>query len=129
MPSLETFMGGVFEEICKDYLWQKYDSLPVQFERACRWWGANPHKKQTEEIDIVAANEEEAIFCECKWRNKEVTEDVLEKLVERSRLVPVKKRYYILFAKKAFSERCRAAAEEKGIRLINFKELCVNIKQ
>lgn len=122
-PSLETFMGKVFEQICIEYLWKEYPTLPVLFTEIGNWWGADPIEKKTEEIDIVAGNKEAAIFCECKWRNREVTEDVLETLIKRSLLVNIPKRYYMVFSKAGFTSRCRETAREKEIFLVSFSEM------
>ncbi|MBQ9395084.1 MAG: ATP-binding protein [Proteobacteria bacterium] len=123
IPTLETYMGKVFEQICVDYMWKEYDNLPVQFTEIGTWWGANRNKKQTEEIDIVATDGNSAIFCECKWRNKTITEDVLQILIERSMLIDMQHRYYILFSKSNFSQECRKAANRLGIQLIQFEEM------
>lgn len=122
-PSLETFMGKVFEQICMEYLWKEYPTLPVLFTEIGSWWGADPIGKKTEEIDIVAGNKEAAIFCECKWRNREVTKDVLETLIKRSLLVNIPERYYMIFSKTGFTSGCREAAREKQIRLVTFSEM------
>ena len=71
------YMGFVFEEISKQYLWQENlrGNLPIDFTDAGRWSGNDPVKKEQTEIDILADNEEnEAIFAECKWRNENVGE-------------------------------------------------------
>ncbi len=123
LPTLETYMGKVFEQICIDYMWKEYDKLPVQFTEIGAWWGSNRTKKQTEEIDIVATDGRSAIFCECKWRNRTITEETLQTLIERSMLVDMAHRYYIVFAKSQFSQECQKAAKRLGIRLICFLEM------
>ena len=69
-PQFSDYMGKVFENICADYLWENYESLPVSYQQIGRWWGANPKLKREEEIDIVAYADNKAILCECKWRNE-----------------------------------------------------------
>ena len=63
------------------------------------------------------------IVIECKWRNKTITEDVLQILIERSMLIDMQHRYYILFSKSNFSQECRKAANRLGIQLIQFEEM------
>ena len=123
VPALETYMGKVFEQICIDYLWKEYDNLPVQFTEIGAWWGSNRTKKQTEEIDIVATDGNSAVFCECKWRNKTITEETLQTLLDRSMLIDMAKRYYIIFSKSDFSPECKKTAKRLGIRLIRFSEM------
>lgn len=123
IPTLDTYMGKVFEQICIEYMWREYDKLPVQFTEIGAWWGANRTKKQTEEIDIVATDGKSAIFCECKWRNKTVTEDILQTLIDRSMLVDVERRYYMIFSKSEYSNECQKTASRLGIQLIQFSEM------
>ncbi len=63
------------------------------------------------------------IVIECKWRNKTITEDVLQTLVERSMLIDMTQRYYILYSKSNFSQECQNAAKRLGIQLIRFEEM------
>ena len=54
-PELSSYMGGVFEDICKQYLWRLLleGKCAVNFTDIGRWWGANPKTKTQEEIDIM----------------------------------------------------------------------------
>lgn len=42
-PELSSYMGGVFEEICKQYLWKLLieGKCAVNFSDIGRWWGAS----------------------------------------------------------------------------------------
>lgn len=121
---LPDFMGQVFERISLEWLWRENKSgrLPFLFEDAGRWWGNNPRKKRQTEIDILAQNSDrEMMFCECKWRNEPMESDVLDRLIERSELFPAKKKCFLLFTKRAFSERLLRKAEQmKDVRLVCF---------
>lgn len=106
-PDLSEYVGrNVFEDICRQYLWKRNNkrSLPFVFINIGRWWGNNPKANRQEEIDIVAVNKNEAIFCECKWKNEQTGMDVYSGLVEKSKLLsaysPVK---YIIFSKSGFT--------------------------
>ena len=121
---IPNYMGSVFEDICMDYLWEVYDTLPVFYNEIVRWWGANPKLKREEEIDIVAANDEEAIVCECKWRNELTDVDIIHTLLERAKLLHYKRCYYYVFSKVGFTEGAKAfAAERQDIKLIEFAEM------
>lgn len=116
-PHLSDYMGAVFEEICKQYLWRLLldGKCAVNFTDIGRWWGTNPKTRQQEEIDIMGAmDKNNAIFCECKWKKEKVDLGVLETLVERSRLFPFKNKYYYLFAKTGFTKGCTERAAELG---------------
>ena len=119
------FMGWVFEDICKEYLWRRNaaGSLCVRFTEIGRWWGNDPIKRSEAEIDIVAPDEENAIFGECKWTNDPISLVELERLDERSRLLRFKNRHLFLFAKRGFSRGCRERAGEMGnVTLVPFTE-------
>ncbi len=124
-PHINEYMGKVFENICADYLLENYTNLPVQFQNFGRWWGNNPKMKREEEIDIVAANNDKAILCECKWRNEKTDKDVLETLLERRKLLPwFNECYYYIFSKSGFTAACQQLANENDkVKLITYKDM------
>lgn len=67
-PELPSYMGGVFEEICKQYLWKLLldGKCAVNFSDLGRWWGTNPKTCTQEEIDIMGTDKDCALFAECK---------------------------------------------------------------
>ncbi|MDR3248794.1 MAG: DUF234 domain-containing protein [Treponema sp.] len=130
-PSLPDYLGSmVFEDICGEFLRRINGkngavSLPFLFTAIGRWWGANPKTKTTEEIDILAFQKKEALFCECKWTAKAVGPDVLEALKEKSLLLSqFSSRHYALFSKSGFTSACKRLAEQAGdTLLIDLKDL------
>lgn len=124
-PHINEYMGKVFENICADYLLENYTNLPVQFQNFGRWWGNNPKMKREEEIDIVAASNDKAILCECKWRNEKTDKDVLETLLERRKLLPwFNECYYYIFSKSGFTAACQQLANENDkVKLITYKDM------
>lgn len=125
--NLSTFMGPIFEEICKQYLWRinRKGKATVTFTELGRWWGGDPETKSETEIDILAiADKNSAIFGECKWTNENVDSSVLETLLKRSRLIPFDKKYYYLFAKNGFTSGCKDKAKDMGnVQLITYEEI------
>ena len=80
-PQLSEYMGAVFEEICKQYLWKLLldGNSPVEFSELGRWWGNDPIEKKQTEIDIMGEQDKQtALFGECKWTNEKVDLGVLE---------------------------------------------------
>jgi len=125
-PQIPAYMGGVFEEICKQYLWRQNiaKQIPFLFTDAGRWWGNNQKKKEECGIDIIAANKDEAIFAECKWTNDRVGADAIDKLIERSELFSYREKYYYLFAKIGFTDSARARADsEHNLTLVNYSDV------
>ena len=116
---LDDYMGNVFEEISKQYLWKLLlaGKLPIEFTSLGRWWGNDPRKKAQTEIDIIGEQDRNsAIFAECKWRNENVDLDVLDTLVDRRELFHYTKVHYFLFSKTGFTKGCMEKAEKMGIR-------------
>jgi len=67
-------------------------------------WGNNPDKKRQKEIDILAVDDENAIFGECKWKNEPTGIGVLNELLEKSGLfTQYKCKHYMLFSKSGFT--------------------------
>lgn len=125
-PELSSYMGGVFEDICKQYLWKLLleGKCTVNFTDLGRWWGANPKTKSQEEIDIMGADKDTVLFAECKWTNEKIDLGVLETLVERSTLFSYKKTYFYLFAKTGFTKGCIDRANEMGnVTLVTYEDI------
>lgn len=126
-PQLSDYMGKVFEEICRQYLWKQLLSgnCPVEFASLGRWWGNNPKEKRQEEIDIMGEQDKNtALFAECKWTNEKVDLGVLETLVNRSALFNYKTKHYYLFSKSGFTKGCIDKANEMGnVTLVEFGDM------
>lgn len=126
-PQLADYMGKVFEEICKQYLWKQLLSgkCPIEFKSLGRWWGTNPKEKIQEEIDIMGEQDKNtALFAECKWTNEKVDLGVLETLIKRSKLFKYKNVHYYLFSKAGFTKGCIAKANDMGnVVLVKFADM------
>lgn len=126
-PQLSDYMGKVFEEICKQFLWKQLlaGQCPVEFASLGRWWGNDPIEKSQAEIDIMGEQDKNtALFAECKWTNEKVDLSVLETLVKRSSLFSYKTKHYYLFSKSGFTKGCIDKANEMGnVSLIGFSNI------
>ena len=125
-PELSAYMGGVFEEICKQYLWRLLlaGKCAVSFTELGRWWGTNPKTRTQEEIDIMGTDKDSALFGECKWTNDKVDLGVLETLVERSSLFHFGKTHFYLFSKSGFTKGCRDKAAALGnVSLVSYGDM------
>lgn len=131
-PQLSNYMGRVFEEICKQYLWKQLlaGNVPVEFVSLGRWWGNDPIQKSQAEIDIMGEQDSEsALFAECNWRNERVDTDILETLVRRSKLFRYTKVHYYLFSKSGFTKGCAEKAAESGnVTLVSYAEILGSMK-
>ena len=124
---MNTYMGSVFEEICKQYLWElnRKGRAAIPFTSLGRWWGNDTRTKSQTEIDIMGeADKNTALFGECKWTNEKVDVGVLDLLVERSNLFHYKNKHYYLFAKSGFTKGCADKAEKLGnVTLVEFADM------
>lgn len=126
-PQLSDFMGSIFEEICRQYLYlpQIYAGLPFPVGETGRWWGSNPKTKKQEEIDIMSVSAEKALFAECKWRSEKAGRAVIDTLIERGGLFAYSEKYYYIFSKSGFEKSATDYAKEKrNIKLVGFEEMC-----
>lgn len=125
-PQLNAFLGSVFEDMCKQYLVNllKNGAAPFFLGNVGRWWGNNPILKRQEEIDIMSFRDDNALFGECKWTNTLVDTDVLDDLIEQSKLFNYKNNYFHLFAKKGFTKKCISKAEQiENVTLVKFSDM------
>jgi AAA+ ATPase superfamily predicted ATPase/uncharacterized protein YdhG (YjbR/CyaY superfamily) len=130
-PHFSDYMGKVFEEICKQYLWSQLlsDKSPVAFTSLGRWWGNNPMERSQTEIDIIGEQDQNtALFGECKWTNAKVDLGVLETLQKRSKLFSYQNIYLYLFSKSGFTKACMDRANELGnVTLVSYRSILKNI--
>lgn len=126
-PHLSGYMGKVFEQICKQYLWKLLlgGECPVAFQELGRWWGTDSATHTQEEIDIMGEQDPScALFGECKWTNEKVDAGVLETLAGRSGIFRHRETHLYLFAKSGFTKGCQeAAARMKNVTLVSYQEL------
>ena len=126
-PYLADYMGKVFEEICRQYLWKLLLSgkSPIQFTSLGRWWGNDPVHKRQAEIDIMGEQDKNtAVFAECKWTNEKTDLGVLETLTERADLFAYREKHFFLFSKSGFTKGCMEKAEQMGnVSLVTYGDI------
>lgn len=126
-PQLSEYMGTVFEEICKQYLWKLLldGNSPVEFSELGRWWGNDPIEKKQTEIDIMGEQDKKtALFGECKWTSEKVDLGVLETLIKRSKLFSYINVHLFLFSKSGFTKGCIDKANELGnVSLVTYADM------
>ena len=110
---LNSFVGHRFESICETYLREKFylGKMPFYAQQLGRWWGPNPQLKRPEEIDLVALDEENVLFGECKYRETLFDEKQLSDLVDSSLCINRKNKYYVIFSKKGITTGVREKLE------------------
>ena len=100
-PVLYSFMGSVFEEMCRYYTLMK----GITGEYGCfitsvgTWWGVEnvtdkngDMRSQSADIDIVALSEidKKAVIGECKFKNEKIDKGIYETLIRSGKLINAK---------------------------------------
>ena len=126
-PYISEYMGKVFEEICKQYLWKQLLSgkSDVVFNSIGRWWGNDTKAKKQVEIDIMGeVDKNTALFGECKWTNEKVDVGILDTLIYRSQLFRYTNTHLYLFSKSGFTKGCiDKAAEMSNVTLVTYEDI------
>ena len=124
-PQLNAYMGLIFEDICKQWLFEqaKINALPFFVGSLGRWWGTNSQTRTQEEIDIMATRKDEAIFAECKWKNADVDIDVLHDLRRKSELFPHLKPYLFIFVKNNYTSRLKNEDNRNSISIVALSQI------
>lgn len=127
-PDLNHYMGLVFEQICKEYLLRKntLGSLPLLFTEIGTWWGNDPEHHTQEEIDLVAGDGSDYLFCECKWNQQPLDIPILTKLRYRADLVNRNRQntWFVLFSKSGFTQPVeKEAASDGHVILVSLKDI------
>ena len=113
-PRMDDFMGGAFEEMCRDHSrrWSQ-ERLPAPAQEIGQVWGADY------DIDVAGRLlDGSMLYGECKWWRREVREDVLYTLIERSEKTTFGKgesrRHFVLYARTGFSAGVLESAASDG---------------
>lgn len=111
-----TFIGHRFEGICEIYLKDRFynGKMPFFAENLGRWWGNNPVLKRQEEIDILALDNENALFCECKYTEQKFDEKQLLDLEDSSLCINRTNKYFMIFSKNGISSGVEDKIRGKG---------------
>jgi len=113
--NLNQYTGFQFEEICRKFLQENPDLFGFIPKVMGKHWGRVPYKKnESYDIDLVAYDEENVLFGECKWTNKKVGVSEYKKLLLRSEFVDTgnRKKIYAIFSKAGFEEDLQNLKDE-----------------
>ena len=129
-PTLHSFMGSIFEEMCRYYVLKQ----GITGEYGCfvtsvgTWWGVENIKEdngniraQSADIDVVAISEidKKSIIGECKFKNEKIDKVIYETLVRRAQLINSKYKIskYILFSLSGYTDWFETLKEEDVLLL------------
>ena len=129
-PVLHSFMGLVFEEMCRYYTLMK----GITGEYGCfitsvgTWWGVEnitdkngDARVQTADIDVVALSEidKKAVIGECKFKNEKIDRGIYETLIRRGKLLTDKYKVskYIFFSLSGYTDWFESLSDENVLLL------------
>lgn len=116
-PFLHSFMGTVFEEMCRYYTLKhgiegKYGCFLTSVGS---WWGVENVadkdgniRSQSADIDVVAISDidKQAVIGECKFKNEKINKGIYETLIRRGKLITSKYKVskYIFFSLSGYTD-------------------------
>ena len=129
-PFLHSFMGAVFEEMCRYYTLKQ----GIMGEYGCfitsvgSWWGVENFtdkdsniKTQSADIDVVALSEidKKAVIGECKFKNEKIDKGIYETLIRRGKLITAKYKVskYIFFSLSGYTDWFETMSDEDVLLL------------
>ena len=123
---IPTYMGLVFEKMCRDYLLRYETFYPILLSEIGEWWGSNPKTKKEVQINIVgtSAENDEYIIGSCKFKNEKIGIDELELLQNYAKVFGKGKKYhYYIFSKSGFTQALEERANNDEVKLIKLEDM------
>ena len=120
------YMGLIFEQMCREYLFQYAEDVPVVLSDIGQWWGTDPKAKKEVQIDIVGTPTEgnEYIIGSCKYRNTPVGVDELELLKHYAEVFGKGEKYhYYIFSKAGFTQGLQELADKGEVKLVTLEDM------
>ena len=120
------YMGLIFEQMCREYLFLYAEDVPVVLSDIGSWWGTDSKEKKEVEIDIVGTPVEgnEYIIGSCKYKNSPVGVDELELLKHYADVFGKGEKYhYYIFSKGGFTEGLQELADKGEVRLVTLQDM------
>lgn len=110
----------IFEDICRQYLIEQNQKglLEDPFEKIGRYYYDDPVHKINGKFDIVTQSEKGYVFYEAKFRNKPLTQAVLEEEIAQVRQTGLPCYKYGFFSRSGFEN-----ISLDNVQLINLQEL------
>ncbi len=120
------YMGLIFEQMCREYLFLYADNVPVVLSDIGQWWGTDPKAKKEVQIDIIGTPVEgnEYIIGSCKYRNTPVGVDELELLKQYADVFGKGDKYhYYIFSKGGFTQGLQELADNGEVILVSLQDM------
>ena len=130
---LSSYMGLVFEDICRQYLSFYAAGLPFLPQEIGEWWGADPVQKKEVQVDIVAPGTKpdsagsgrKLLIGSCKYKNEPIGSSELDRLKAYASLFTTgddECRYYI-FSKSGFTDALAERQSSGEVKLVSIGDM------
>ena len=130
---LSSYMGPVFEDICRQYLIYYAENLPFAIHEIGEWWGPDPAQKKEVRLAIVALAFKENnlqaghrfLIGSCKYKNEKTGIEELN-LIQRyaSLFTNVHDEcFYYIFSKAGFTDTLQEKQDKGEVKLVTLEEL------
>lgn len=122
------YMGHIFEQMCREYLFLYADELPIILSDIGQWWGNDAKEKKEIEIDIVGTPTEgkEYLIGSCKYRNEPIGVDELELMRHYAEVFGKGEKYhYYIFSKSGFTRGLKDAADRGEVKLVSLQDMYI----
>lgn len=129
-PVLHSFMGSVFEEMCRYYTLMKgiVGDYGCFITSVGTWWGMESItdkdgkvRNQSADIDVVALSEidKKVVIGECKFKNEKIDKGIYDTLIRRSKLITAKYKLakYLFFSLSGYTDWFLTLSDEDVLLL------------
>ena len=120
------YMGLVYEQMCKEYLFLYAEDLPIILSDIGQWWGNDAKEKKEVQIDIVGTpvDGKEYIIGSCKYRNEPIGVDELELMKHYAEVFGKGEKYhYYIFSKSGFTKGLQAFGDKGEVKLVTLQDM------
>jgi len=122
LPTLDGYMGPVFEEVCREYIRLRWAARHRGFIRR-----VGRHWERDWDLDVVAEDSQGRLLVgECKWTRTPVGRDALAQFQSRAAnhaLLAKRRPRLLYFSRAGFAQGAIRFALEAGIQLISLRNM------
>ena len=126
--NINDYMGLIFEDVCTQYIRNqaRKGNLPFIPFYLGKWWGNNPAIKDQDDVDILglSKNKDKAIFCECKFTNRQFNSKDFDDILDATKAFPtVQEKWICIFTISGCKEEVYEKAKGYNVKFIGLDEL------
>lgn len=112
--------------MCREYLLNYADDLPIEIVNAGQWWGTDKAAKKEVQIDIaeLPSQGNEYIIGSCKYKNEKIGTPEFELLKHYASVFGKGSRYhYYIFSKGGFTDGLKVLGDKGEVILLTLDDI------